>query len=126
MFTIPTTLDRSEIHGIGVFSCEKVKEGSVVWVFNPRFDLLFSVEEVESLPKVQRDLVRLYGYLDKQQFNGWYVLHVGNDRFTNHSNNPNTKPVKNADCQYVMIATKDIQAGEEITCDYSEYEDRTL
>ena len=28
--------------------------------------------------------------------------------------------------QYIMVATKDLEIGEEITCDYREYEDRKI
>ncbi|MGE0132837.1 MAG: SET domain-containing protein-lysine N-methyltransferase [Blastocatellales bacterium] len=36
------------------------------------------------------------------------------DRFTNHSDDPNMR----ADGDFTYVAARDIQAGEEITCDY--------
>jgi SET domain-containing protein len=122
MFTIKTSVRPSTISGLGAFSEQFVLKGTTVWEFNPRFDLIFSQHEVEYLPEHQREFIKWYGYLDTQQFNGWYVLHVGNDRFTNHSETPNTVPVKLSDCQYIMIASKDINIGDEITCNYNEYE----
>lgn len=124
MFTIKTSVKPSSIHGLGAFSEQFVPKGTTVWEFNPRFDVLFSEAEVASMPEHQKEFIKFYGYLDLQQFNGWWVLHIGNDRFTNHSKEPNTVPKKISACQYIMIASKDINIGDELTCDYKEYETR--
>ena len=44
-----------------------------------------------------------------------FVMSSDDDRFTNHSDNPNTRVV--GDC---TVAVRDIQPGEEITNDYNE------
>ena len=126
MFTVKTSIKPSKIHGMGVFLEENVVKNQKLWEFNPRFDLLFSVDEVENMCESTKELIKFYGYLDKQQFNGWHVFHSGNDRFTNHSDMPNTIPYKLEDCQYMMIASKDMNIGEELTCDYNEYEIRNF
>lgn len=110
--------------GLGCFLNEDVKENDVIWKFNPRFDLLFSEDEVSVLEPAIQEFVRHYGYYDKQQFRGWWVLHSGNDRFCNHSKHPTLVAVHKGGCQYDMVASRDLYVDDELTCDYTEYEDR--
>jgi hypothetical protein len=95
-------------------------------VFHPRFDLLLSPEEVGQYIWCMQEFIKHYGYLDKQQFPGWYVLHSGNDRFCNHSTEPTLIARHLGGCQYDMVASRDLVIGDELTCDYSEYEGRQL
>ena len=111
---------------MGAFLEEPVKKYQTVWVFNPLFDLIFSQEQVKNMSKIEKELIINYGYLDTQQFNGWWVFPTGNDRFTNHSDTPNTIPIKQDDCQYIMVASEDLEIGSELTCNYSEYEMREM
>lgn len=62
----------------------------------------------------------------RESWNDYY----GIDTFTNHSCNPNCRHLKISDTEYKMTAIKDIEEGEEITCDYndihSEYDTKSF
>jgi SET domain-containing protein len=70
-------------------------------------------DQVQRLPVAAREQVLYYAYFDVPTKT--FVLSGDDDRFTNHSDNPNTKC--QGDCTF---AVRDIQEGEEITNDYRE------
>ncbi|MEX2285493.1 MAG: SET domain-containing protein [Planctomycetaceae bacterium] len=113
MLLIDTTVQPSGIQGLGCFANEPIARGRRIWVFERKIDLIIRESEVFTLPKpIQRSL-----------FNSCYVAMVrrrrclivcgDNARFMNHSDNPNT--VDN-------VACRDIEIGEEVTCDYTSYD----
>ena len=121
MLTIATYLDRSHLHGIGVFAGEDVARGRVVWRFNPQIDLEFTDEqwremELKTVPESFRH-VRRYSYKEGNRF----YLCVDNAQFMNHSNDAN---VANDSTSNTMVACVDIRQGEELLCNYFEYCDR--
>lgn len=118
-----TTVGPSPLHGLGCFLAEPVQAGDTIWVFNPRFDLLLSPWEVDGYLPCVRDFIKHYGYLDNQQFPGWYVLHSGNDRFCNHAAEPTLRTRHLGGAQYDMVASRDLVVGDELTCNYAEYSD---
>lgn len=38
MLKVKTYLDKSDIHGIGVFADEDIEENQIIWKFDERFD----------------------------------------------------------------------------------------
>ena len=86
MIVVPTYLNKSEIHGFGVFAKEFIPRGKKVWEFNPTFDIRFTEEEFESLPSATREEIEIHLY----------------------------QPEPGG-------ATRDIQPGEELTCDYRHF-----
>src|ERR1700761_6333927 len=115
MFVIRTRVGPSPIHGIGVFACEDVSAGEVVWRFHPPFDQVLSQSDVAALPVVARDYVEKYAYpcLD---LSGELVLSGDHARFLNHSDDPNTE-----ERPFFSIARRAIFIGDEITCDYGAF-----
>ena len=115
MLTIETYLDKSPIHGIGVFATENVPEGTIIWTFNPLMDSVIRKDEMGDAPEHVRTFLEKYSWTDNDAH--WHVG-IDNDKFINHSDDPNTGflPVP-----YVFIALRDIQKDEEITEDYTEY-----
>jgi uncharacterized protein len=109
MLLVRTYLDKSTIEGIGVFANEFIPKGTIVWRFNSHLDRI--LYEQDSFSKIEWEFLNRYAYYDKQ-LNNW-ILPADNDRFTNHSDNPNTGPL-----ELEVVALKDIQKGEEITIDY--------
>lgn len=105
----------SKIHGIGLIAREFIPRGTRVWRFEPSFDLVFTGEQVLSLPSGTRDQVLWYAYHDTTK--NIYVLSGDDDRFTNHSDDPNTQDEDHR-TYAASYAIKDIQPGEEITWDY--------
>lgn len=118
MLHIKTILKMSPIHGIGVFTDEQVKKGSIVWTFIPWFDQRLLPEQVRLLPQQAQDFLDLYGF-DSWSVVGAIVFSPDNSRFTNHSKNPNCLNEKVfGQEETVTIAAKDIAIGEELTEDY--------
>ena len=54
MLVVPTYLEKSPIHGFGVFAKDPIAKGTVLWEFNPVFDIVFSEEVFEKLPPSAR------------------------------------------------------------------------
>lgn len=120
MLQVPTRLGQSLIHGIGVFSIDRIPRGTEVWRFSPGFDLDFEPCIVEGFPQHVRDWFAHYGYVDFHLER--LVICLDNARFINHSADPNLRSDYGRDRYGTDFATRDIEAGEELTADYSEFE----
>lgn len=116
MICVKTKLDKSDIAGIGLFADELIPQGTIVWKFEPLIDILLSKEEIGQLTKASQDQFYNYAYLDKKR--GKYLLCGDDARFFNHSENPNCHDEMLSD---VTVASRDIQHGEEITCNYKDF-----
>jgi SET domain-containing protein len=119
MLKIETFVNKSSIQGLGVFAKHFVRRGDVVWQFNEHFDVVFSREKVEKMSDAELSLLERYAWMDS---GGNYVLPVDNDRFMNHSSEPNVENVT----EDVSIAARDIMPGEELTTDYKTLVPREL
>lgn len=116
MLTIRTYLDKSPIEGVGVFTRELVKKGTLVWGDHPLIDFELSREQVESLPDAARDFVESVAVpypIGADNF--WLSLDNGN--YMNHSETPNVDAHG--------YAVMDIPEGTELTCDYYKLDHRT-
>lgn len=111
MLLVQARAGPSRIHGIGLIAEAFIAEGTRVWEPRPGFDLILSEDEVRGLSPPAREQVFWYAYYDPR--GRVYVLSSDDDRFTNHSDDPNT--ANDGDATY---ATRDIRPGEEITWDY--------
>lgn len=117
MMLVRTYLANSAIEGVGIFADEPIKAGDIVWKLEPKFDVFFTESDVENLPPHMQDFVSRYGYPHMSQ-PGITVLEADNGRFMNHCEQPNTDFTR-FDLGY---AIRDIAAGEEITCNYFEFD----
>lgn len=117
MLKVKTYLDKSTIHGIGLFAAEDIKEGERIWEYNPHVDIILTKEQAELYKNLPSPI-----YIYKQD--GKYYLSLDNDRYINHSEDAN---VANGEYMFMeddyTYATRDIKAGEELTCDYREFMD---
>lgn len=113
MLLVKTYLDKSEIHGIGVFAGEFIRKDTKIWRFVEGFDHCYSPKQFAKLPKPARDFLQNYGY----RVDGEILFTVDNDRHMNHSDKPNTY-LKSG----YAIARRNIRKGEEITNDYREFD----
>jgi SET domain-containing protein len=111
MLLVKTYLDKSDIHGFGVFAGEFISKGKKIWRFVDGFDRVYSPREFSKLPKAARDFIRFHGY----RVDGEILLTVDHDRHINHSEDANTT-WRNG----YSIARCDIAKGSEITNDYRE------
>lgn len=62
-----------------------------------------------------------YSYVDRSTKR--LILCFDNARFTNHSENPNLRPDYTPDAFGIDVAVRDINAGEELTLDYDDFEE---
>ena len=120
MLRVATQLRPSSIHGIGVFTAEPIPAGVEVWRFSPGYDLDLDPSVVQDLPKHLQDWFAHFGYVDFHL--GRLVVCLDNARFINHSPAPNLRSDYSADPYGPDFAARDIEAGEELTADYAEFE----
>jgi SET domain-containing protein len=115
-----TSLKASSIQGIGLFAEEVIPKGTVLWVYQEGLDLTFSEEELKSLssPAVEQVMHHAYQCLES----GNYILCGDNARFMNHSSSANTHSESNGLYQGQSVSSVDIAIGDEITCDYFEFD----
>ncbi len=118
MLLLETFIDLSPGKGIGLFAKENISKGTKYWIRNEIFDNVFTPLQITSLEKITIDYIKKHGFLEVS--GNWYLC-GDNARFSNHSNDPNSRNIydENNLVQYT-IAVRDIKTGEEISCDYQE------
>ena len=115
MLRVKTRLGQSKIEGIGLFADVFIPKGTVTWQYDPLFDTAFDVSDIDKVPEPVKDQFMKYSYFDYKL--NKMILCSDDQRFINHSNTPNIQSTPEKD-----IALNDIQPGEELTCDYENYE----
>jgi SET domain-containing protein len=120
MILIKTRVAPSGLHGHGLFAVEPVARGTPIWRFLPGFDRDFSPEEFASLPPPAREHTRWFSYVNTA--NGHFILSGDHACFINHSPTPNTGAPADATGAVTTQALRDIPAGEEITCNYFDFD----
>lgn len=121
MLLVKTKIGPSKISGIGLFADEPIPKGKWVWKFTKNFDIRVEKDYPNTLQEPAKSFFLKYAYQNPETMN--YVLCSDDARFFNHSNNPNTHCVDNPeDEDTANIASRDIQAGEELTIDYREFD----
>lgn len=120
MLLVSTTAKPSPIHGLGCFTNERIRRGQVVWEFDPRIDLRIRMADLPSLPKAVQDLLHLCGYVEIWGGERVVILCADHARHVNHSDCPNVADTGPA--ADTSIAVRDIEVGEELTCDYWTYD----
>jgi hypothetical protein len=113
MLLVKTYLDKSPIHGLGVFAGQPIRKGAKIWRFVFGFDRYYTRKKLAKLPKPARDFIKLHGYQWKKEI----LLSMDHDTFMNHADEANTY-YQNG----YVIARCDIREGEEITNDYRAFE----
>jgi SET domain-containing protein len=116
MLLVRTYLDRSSIHGIGLYAAERIPRGTVIWRRSAVLDILLSAEQIAALHPAAREQIEKYTYLDPKL--GTWVLCGDDARFFNHAESPNCHDDPDEDGG-TTVAARDIEAGEELTCDYA-------
>jgi SET domain-containing protein len=115
MILIRCQLARSDIEGLGVFTAEPVPAGTEVWRFDPRFDVLVSIDELARAPAPTREFFARFAY-EIADYPGCMALDGDDGRFMNHSDDPNL----DFSTPGVARAARDIATGEELTCNYGQ------
>ena len=112
----------SKIHGLGLFADQFIPKGTVVWRFTEGFDQRLTREQISEFPElVQRYLAR---YASLSRKSGLYLLCADAGNYFNHSDSSNCRSeYRDGEAEVVTYAIQDIQPGEEMTGDYSTFED---
>ena len=120
MLLISATAKPSSVHGLGCFTDEKIQKGQVVWALDERLDLIIPASELSSFPEPAQAFLHMYGYAKMQQGQKVIVLCGDHGKHMNHSTTPNL--IEGGADMELDIAVRDIEAGEELTCNYYHFD----
>ncbi len=119
MIHIKYKLDRSHLHGVGLFADENLHKGQLIYSASPLLDVNITQKQFESLSKEEQEEVEWWGFKIPNED----VWHVDFDvsKFINHSYEATATQDSNHSDAY-LIASRDITVGEELTQNYLEFE----
>ena len=117
MMLVRTFAAPSAVEGVGVFAAEPITKGTQVWQYNPHFERLVPETLLEDAPPALQEFLRKYAY-PAHDAPGMLIVEIDNGRFMNHSAEPNTD-FSSLDGGFAL---RDIAAGEELLCDYNEFD----
>lgn len=125
MYLVKVEVKESPIHGKGVFTLQKIAKGEIVWKFDPSHDKTLSVEEFERLDETEQESLKRVAYLSGSSDK--YIFPPENDPalYTNHSRDNNLSVLVDDKIspEPYFVANKDIDDGEELTNNYTEFDD---
>lgn len=116
MLLVKTRLGLSNIHRIGIFADQFIPKDTIIWKFEPGYDLHISTDKFATLPKTAQAQISHYGYISLND-DSRYVLCSDDARYFNHSKDANTYNIED-EHEGQTVAARDIQPGEELTCNY--------
>lgn len=119
MIHVKYKLNASNIHGVGLFTVQPIKKGDLIYTASPLLDLNISQEQFDSLQQKEKDEILWWGFFD-QPSRMWHV-DFDVSKFINHSLEANISQDEKHDEAY-LVASRDIDAGEELTQNYLEFE----
>lgn len=114
MLLVETYIAESPGIGLGLFTKNFIKKGTVIWEFIEGFDIKVKEEEYKHLTDVQKAFVDKYFWKESK----YYYSSCDDSRFQNHSYDPNSISLDDK-----MIAARDIDAHEEILVNYESFDD---
>jgi SET domain-containing protein len=119
MIHVAYALKTSDLHGVGLFADENIKQGQLIYTASPLLDLNITQEQFDSLDQKEKDEILWWGFFDQPS----QMWHVDFDvsKFINHSDHATVTQDENHDEAY-LVATRDIKSGEELTQNYLEFE----
>lgn len=122
MLLIKVKVGASKISGIGLFADQFISKGTLIWKFQPQFDLRIDKSELDKLPVVARQAFLKYCY--RNLTTKKYVLCFDDARFFNHSDTPNCieEPSPDGEEEGITVAARDILPGEELTANYNDFD----
>ena len=115
MFTISTYIEKTKDKGFGVFAKEYIKKDTIIWEFIEGLDIKIHKDNLEKLNNTQKNFVDVYFWKEDDH----YYSSCDHSVFQNHSSNPNSI----TSGSLYMVASKDIEVGEELTVNYSHFDD---
>ncbi len=112
MMLVRTYVAPSEIQGLGLFATEKIRKGTPMQVESPIFDIILTQGQMNKLTPIAKAHLETYAWTDDM---GLKHIGVDNDKYSNHSDNPNMGVPGGDRRMTITVALRDIEAGEEIT-----------
>lgn len=119
MIHIKYKLDKSPLHGIGLFTNEDLIKGQIVYTASPLLDANLTQEQFDNLDEKEKQEIKYWGFWDNQN-QVWHV-DFDNSKFINHSFVPTLTQVSDHPEAY-LITTRDVSKNEELTQNYLEFE----
>jgi len=112
MLLVKTRVDRSPIHGVGLFAAQPIAKGTKIWEMHAIIDVAIDPADLEQLPEPALSLIKRLAYLDRSS--NKYILSTDGAQYMNHADESNIRD---------DVAVRDIAEGEELTENYAyEYE----
>ena len=119
MIHIKYKLDRSNKHGIGLFADQPISKGDLIYTASPLLDLNLTKEEFASLSEAEKQEILWWGFFDEPS-QKWHV-DFDVSKFINHSTEATVTQNDEHEEAY-LVATRNIESGEELTQNYLEFE----
>jgi SET domain-containing protein len=113
---------------MGCFTNERIARGQVVWIYDPRLDLTIRQAALPAFPPAMQQFLLMYGYMEERDGEVLIILCGDHSKHMNHSDSPNLGSVLENGLAK-NLALRDVEAGEELTCDYGQFDldaDRNL
>jgi SET domain-containing protein len=119
MMHIKYKLDKSPLHGIGLFAGEDIEAGQLIYTASPLLDVNITEEQFNSLSENEKNEIKWWGFQVPED----KTWHVDFDvtKFINHSEVPTVTQDKSHKEAY-LVAVRDVKAGGELTQNYLEFE----
>jgi SET domain-containing protein len=121
MVHIDYKLNISGHHGMGLYADQDIKKGELVYSASPLLDLDITQEQFDDLADGEKQEIMWWGFFNKSS-QKWHV-DFDVSKFINHSYDASVTQQSDYDEAY-LIATRDIESGEEITQNYLEFESK--
>jgi SET domain-containing protein len=118
MLLVKTNVRRSLVHGFGLFAAEFLHAQRHIWHFHPKVDIIVPERFYKILPPESQRLLDFFAAWDK----GIIYLDGDDTRYLNHSSTPN---VRSGPGKESMWVTRDVHPGEELLCDYREFDEKS-
>ena len=119
MIHINYKLDKSDNHGIGLFTNEDLESGQLVYTASPLLDLNITQAEFDSLDAAEQNEIRWWGFFDEPT-QKWHV-DFDVSKFINHSADATLTQDTSHSAAY-LVTTRKVKKGEELTQNYLEFE----
>lgn len=120
MLLVRTRLKPSRIHGLGCFAAERIPQGTVVWTLDESIDIQIPLAKLASLSPPTERFFLMYGHVEMRDGEKIVVLCGDHAKHMNHSDEPNV--IEGDADRQENIAARDIEVGEELTCDYHAFD----
>jgi len=117
MLLVRTHIDKSSIHGIGLFSNQFISKGTNIWEYNSFMDKILTENEINILKeRLDSNIFKEFRTLVSRLENNVYMVYGDNAKFTNHSYFNNIS--NGIGAGLFTVAKRDIEIGEELTENY--------